>query len=65
MDLLNIFARYANATGAKLNLDKTESMLFGCWKSRTDLPIPLKWTSEYLIVLGCRVGNGTLPDWDT
>ena len=48
----------------KLNLDKTEGLLFGSWKIRTDLPAPLKWTSEHLIILGCRLGSDVLPDWD-
>ena len=52
-------------TGAKLNLDKTEGLLFGAWKSRIDLPVNLKWTSDCLTVLGCRVGNFVLPDWDS
>ena len=62
--LLNICDRFANATGAKLNLDKTEGLLFGSWKTRTTMPIPLKWTDKHLILLGCRVGNDVLPDWD-
>ena len=63
--LIKLFDRYATATGAKLNLDKTEGLLFGPWRPRTNLPITLKWTSDSLIILGCRVGNDTLPDWDT
>ena len=62
--LLQLFERYAKASGAKLNIDKTEGLLFGPWKSRTNLPIALKWSSDCLIILGCRVGNSILPDWD-
>ena len=62
--LLTLFDRYAKATGAKLNLHKTEGLLLCSWRSRTDQPIPLKWTTDFLIILGCRVGNDVLPERD-
>ena len=64
LSLIQLFDRYATATGAKLNLDKSEGLLFGPWKHRTDLPVQLKWTMESLTILGCRIGNSTSPDWD-
>ncbi|XP_046856058.1 uncharacterized protein LOC124449151 [Xenia sp. Carnegie-2017] len=63
--LLDVCDRFARATGAKLNLDKTEGLLFGSWSTRLNLPVNLKWKSDHLTVLGCRVGNSVLPDWDT
>ena len=65
LSLTQLFQRYTKASGAKLNIDKTEGLLFGPWTARTDLPINLKWSTQSLIILGCRVGNSISPDWDT
>ena len=62
--LFHLLTRYSKASGAVLNIDKTEGLLFGPWQSRTDLPVTLKWTTTSLVILGCRVGNSILPDWD-
>ena len=39
--LFALFARYEQASGAKLNVMKSHGLLFGAWKHRTDLPIGL------------------------
>lgn len=62
--LLHLFSRYERETGAKLNISKTEGLLFGTWKDRTNLPVDLRWKTDFLIVFGCRVGYKVNPDWN-
>lgn len=61
--LFHLFSRYERATGAKLNLTKTEGLLFGTWKGRTDLQVDITWKTDSLIILGCQVGHKATPDW--
>ena len=61
--LFDLFARFERASGAKLNISESKGLLFGSWTERTNLPIILQWSKTFLTILGCRVGNDTLPDW--
>ena len=48
---------YETATGAKVNVDKTEGLWPGSWKGRQDRPYNCKWTSDKVKVLGIWLGN--------
>lgn len=58
--------RYEQATGAKVNYEKTQGLWLGRWKFRKDDPfaefyddpaIKIKWTSDNVKHLGIYVGN--------
>ena len=63
--LFSLFERYECASGAKLNVNKSHGLLLGSWKDRRDMPVALSWSSEFINVLGCRIGNDVVPDWDS
>ena len=63
--LFSLFERYECASGAKLNVNKSHGLLLGSWKDRRDMPVALSWSSEFITVLGCRIGNDVVPDWDS
>ena len=48
---------YKTATGAKVNVEKTEGLWPGSWKGRQDRPYNCKWTSGKVNVLGLWLGN--------
>ena len=48
---------YEEATGAKINIGKTESLFMGKWKNRHDKPFDCKWTNDKVFTLGLRIGN--------
>ena len=37
---------YEKATGAKINIGKTEGLFMGKWKNRHDKPFNCKWTND-------------------
>ena len=48
---------YEEATGAKVNIQKTEGLLMGKWKNRHDKPFDCKWTNDKVCALGLWIGN--------
>ena len=62
--LFRLFHRYELASGAKLNQTKSHGLLIGSWKSRSSLPVQLKWSSSHITALGCRIGNDSTIDWN-
>jgi hypothetical protein len=48
-----------------LNVTKSHGLLLGSWKHRSNLPVPLNWSSVSITVLGCRLGNDLSVDWDS
>ena len=48
---------YEEASGAKVNYDKTKGLWSGSWKSRRTTPIPIKWTNKNIETLGVYFGN--------
>ena len=62
--LFSLFERYERASGAKLNVSKSHGLLMGAWKSRSNLPVALHWSNEFITILGCRLGNNIIPDWN-
>ena len=60
--------RYELATGAKLNLAKTEAMWLGSWRTRSDAPFGLTWVNK-MKICGIWYSNGTLnvdqDNWQT
>ena len=57
--VFEIFRRYELASGAKLNVTKSNELLVGSWVSRTNLPVALQWSSEAITVMGAQLSNGT------
>jgi hypothetical protein len=60
--LFSLLKVYESASGAKINLDKTEGLWLGSFKYRTDQPMGLNWTSGSVKILGFHFGNGNLMD---
>ena len=48
---------YDEATGAKINIGKTEGLFMGKWKNRHDKPFDCKWTNDKVFTLGLWIGN--------
>ena len=62
--LFGLFAKYERASGARLNQGKCCGLLLGPWRTRTSLPVDLKWTSSYIEVLGARISPDGSQDWE-
>ena len=48
---------YEEATGAKINISKTEGLFMGKWKNRHDKPFDCRWTNDKVFALGLWIGN--------
>ena len=48
---------YEEATGATINIGKTEGLFMGNWKNRHDKPFDWKWTNNKVFALGLWIGN--------
>ena len=48
---------YEEATGAKINIGKTEGLFMGKWKNRHDKPFDCKWTNDKVFALVLWIGN--------
>ena len=49
--------KYEKATGAEINIEKTEELFIGKWRNRHDKPFDCKWTNNKVMALGLWVGN--------
>ena len=49
--------RYEEASGAKINYDKTKGLWVGKWKPRRDEPLSIPWTNGNVKTLGVYFGN--------
>ena len=56
-EIFGTLSKYQNATNAKINIDKTEALWIGTWRSNTIEPHGLKWTNTMVKCLGVFVGN--------
>ena len=63
-EVLKDLTIYEQGTGARMNYQKTKGLWLGQWRSRTDSPIPIKWTSGNVKHLGIYQGNKS-PDVQT
>ena len=59
---ISVYGRFEQGTGAKLNLGKCEGVWLGCWCRRLDAPVPIKWTTAFIKLLGVYLGNGNLEE---
>ena len=48
---------FEDATGAKVNWEKTEGLWIGNWKDRLDTPMNITWTNKNVKALGVYFGN--------
>ena len=63
-EVFSLFQRYELASGARLNVEKSHGLLIGSWRSRTDLPVALDWSSTHITVLGSRLANDGAELWE-
>ena len=57
--IFSVYGRFEQGTGAKLNL---VGVWLGSWRGRLDAPVPIKWTTAYIKLLGVYLGNGNLEE---
>ena len=62
--LFGLFAKYEQASGARLNQGKCCGLLLGPWRTRTLLLVVLKWLSSYIQVLGARISPDGSQHWE-
>lgn len=55
--LFQLLRKYELGTGAKLNVNKTEAMWLGAWRTCTDTPLGLTWVNK-MKILGVYFSNG-------
>ena len=48
---------YEQASGAKVNFEKTRGLWLGKWKDRQDKPMDINWTNKNIKALGVYFGN--------
>ncbi len=48
---------YEDASGGKVNVEKTKGLWLGKWKNRTDSPLGFTWTNTTVKTLGVHFGN--------
>ena len=66
MAVFSLFCRYELASGAKLNVTKSHGLLVGSWRSRSNLPIRLSWSSQSITVMGAKLSNlAPEESWDS
>ena len=56
---LEVYHRYEQGSGSKLNLAKSKGLWLGAWMGRTDPPVPFDWSVTKLKVLGVVIGPGS------
>ena len=56
-ETFNELEKYEKATGAKIDIEKTDGLFVGKWRNRHDKPFDCKWTNGKVIPLGLWVGN--------
>lgn len=55
--LINLCQKFGKASGSKLNLSKCSGLWLGKWRSRTDSPLGVKWTSDKIKINGVWFGD--------
>ena len=55
MAAFDTMASFQQASGSKLNMSKTEGMYFGYQEGRTTGPVPIRWKTDELDILGTKM----------
>ena len=56
-EVIKEISDYEEASGAKVNYEKTKGLWAGSWKTRRTSPIQIKWTNKNVKNLGLYFGN--------
>ena len=56
-EVIKEISQYEDATGAKINYEKTKGLWAGAWKRRRNCPLQIKWTNKNVKNLGIYFGN--------
>ena len=59
----DIINKFEAATGGKLNMEKTEGIYIGNKAGKTQGPVPIRWKTENIDVLGAKIGNNQQQQW--
>lgn len=60
----DVITRYEQSSGSKLNYSKCEGIFIGIQEGRND-PVPITWKTDYITILGTRIGPSLEQDWGT
>ena len=60
--IFSVYGRFEQGTGAKLNFGKCKGVWLGSWLGRLNSPVPIKWTTAFIKVLGVYLGNDNLEE---
>ena len=63
-EVIKELSDYEDASGAKVNYQKTKGLWTGSWKGRRNTPLDIQWTSKNVKNLGVYFGNDH-PDRET
>ena len=61
-EVIKELSEYEEASGAKMNYQKTKGLWTGSWKGRRTTPLDIKWTSKNVKNLGVYFGNENPSD---
>ena len=56
-EVIKELSEYEEASGAKVNYQKTKGLWTGSWKGRRTTPLNIEWTSKNVKNLGVYFGN--------
>jgi hypothetical protein len=58
-----VYAQYEKASGARINASKSKGLWLGPWCHRTDPPVQLRWSSDFLPGFGFLASATALFPW--
>ena len=61
----DIIGRYEQGSGSKLNYEKSEGIYIGNQEGRNTGPVPITWKTDYIKILGTKIGPTMEQDWET
>ena len=59
----DVIYKFERASGSKLNMSKTEGVYVGQQAGRDHGPVPIKWNTDGIKILGAKIGNDLEQDW--
>lgn len=60
----DMIRQYELASGAKLNMEKSEGIYVGLQAGRNHGPVPIRWLEEQTTILGINFGNSLTQNWE-
>ena len=61
----DVITRFERGSGSKLNYGKCEGIYIGAQEGRNYGSVPIVWKTDFITVLGTRIGPTLVQDWET